>query len=77
MVLPWWQGPSRRIASSPETTRSQHGEFLKHSTNSIYVYTNGSTLHSTADGGRRRELEDGRETERSAHTAIFVTLFTY
>jgi ribonuclease HI len=44
LVPPWWQGPIVRIASCPETARTQHKEFLKHPSNSLFVYTDGSGI---------------------------------
>jgi YD repeat-containing protein len=41
---PWWQGPNIRIASSSERARNQHKEFLKHSSNYILIYTDGSGI---------------------------------
>ena len=44
LAPPWWQGPNLRIAPSPEIARTQHKEFLKHPSNSIFVYTDGSGI---------------------------------
>jgi hypothetical protein len=44
LVPPWWQRPIVRIASCPKTARTQHKEFLKHPSNSLFVYTDGSGI---------------------------------
>ena len=44
LAPPWWQGPNLRIAPSPEIARTQHKEFLKRPSNSIFVYTDGSGI---------------------------------
>ncbi|PQE10727.1 reverse transcriptase protein [Rutstroemia sp. NJR-2017a WRK4] len=41
---PWWQGPSIRIASNAKTAKKQHKESLKHSSNRIFIYTDGSGI---------------------------------
>jgi hypothetical protein len=40
----WWQGPSIRIASNSEIARTQHKEFLKHPSNTTFIYTDGSGI---------------------------------
>jgi ribonuclease HI len=46
LVPPWWQGPIVRIASCAEAARTQHKEFLKHPSNSLFVYTDGSGINN-------------------------------
>lgn len=46
IVPPWWQGPNIRIASSSEMAKNQHKEFLKHSSNRIFIYTDGSSINN-------------------------------
>jgi len=46
LVPPWWQGPIVRIASCAETARTQHKESLKHPSNSLFVYTDGSGINN-------------------------------
>jgi ribonuclease HI/exonuclease III len=46
LVPPWWQGPIVRIASCAKTARTQHKEFLKHPSNSLFVYTDGSGINN-------------------------------
>jgi hypothetical protein len=42
----WWQGPNIRIASSSEMAKNQHKELLKHSSNCIFIYTDGSGINN-------------------------------
>jgi ribonuclease HI len=44
LVPPWWQGPMVRVASCAEMARTQHKEFLKHPSNSLFVYTDDSGI---------------------------------
>jgi hypothetical protein len=44
LVPPWWQGPSTRIAPNAEMARYQHKKLLKHSSNRIFIYTDGSGI---------------------------------
>ncbi|CAG8977852.1 hypothetical protein HYALB_00011658 [Hymenoscyphus albidus] len=44
IVPPWWQGPSISIASDAEMAKTQHKNFLKHPSNSIFIYTDGSGI---------------------------------
>tara|TARA_R110002060_G_scaffold45792_2_gene57126 strand:+ start:281 stop:802 length:522 start_codon:yes stop_codon:yes gene_type:complete len=46
LVPPRWQGLILRIASCAETARTQHNEFLKHPSNSLFVYTVGSGFNN-------------------------------
>ncbi|PQE08856.1 reverse transcriptase protein [Rutstroemia sp. NJR-2017a BBW] len=58
IVPPWWQGPNIRIASSSEMAQNQHKEFLKHSSNCIFIYTDGSGINNQVGAAAVAPLED-------------------
>lgn len=46
LVPPWWRGPNTRIAINKDIAKTQHKEFLKNTSNSIFIYTDGSGIEN-------------------------------